>query len=386
MRAGSMKLIFDTAPLTEPAPATGLTGVGRWTLGAIAGLSAAAPEWSIRGVGVSLRPLAPQATAVGPRVALKQIRFSSRAFKLLEYARVLPPMEFFVGEIDAMLGNGYVNRRSRRAADIPVIYDLSVIRFPETHPNSRVWYIAKQLKGTLERATLIVTISESVRREISERFGIDEKLIWVAPPGSESLGLNSSTGSIDLRSLPDEYLLSVGTLEPRKNLARLLEAHSRLSARHQGFPPLVVAGGRGWRSEEFSTLLQSGIASGTVRLLGYVDDEALSTLYRNATALVYPSLYEGFGMPVVEALAAGCPVITSNSSGTAEAAGNAALLVDPRSIDEIENAISRLVDDEPLRLKLKALGIERALEFSWSRTGACLKRAIETAVALKSGR
>jgi len=293
-------------------------------------------------------------------------------------------MEFFVGDIDAMLGNGYVNRRSREAADMPVIYDLSVLTMPETHPRSRVWYIAKQLKGTLERATLIVTISESVRDEISDRFGIDKNLIAVVPPGAEPLGLESESDSIDLLGLPSEYLLSVGTLEPRKNLGRLLKAHSRLTARHSDFPRLVIAGGRGWRSKEFNSLLEQQIQSGNVVVLGYVGDKALITLYRNATALIYPSLYEGFGMPVIEAMAAGCPVITSSGSGTGEAAGSAALLVDPKDVDSIEGAMSAMVDSETMRTKMSALGTERALEFSWSRTGLQLKTVVEMAVAIKA--
>lgn len=320
---------------------------------------------------------------MGSKVQLRQICFSSRAFKLLEYVRAVPPMEFFMGEIDAMLGNGYVNRRSRRAADIPVIYDLSVLTFPETHPKTRVWYIAKQLKGILARATLVVTISESVRTEISEYFGVDKAMICVVPPGSELLGLESNSDSIDLSRLPDDYVLSVGTLEPRKNLRRLLQAHARLRSRQPGFPRLVIAGGRGWRSEEFSNLLKQQISVGNVIMLGYVDDATLNILYRHAIALIYPSLYEGFGMPVIEAMAAGCPVVTSTGSGTAEAAGDAAILVDPTDVDDIEESIERVVNDESLRAKLSALGIQRAQAFSWSRTAECLKVAIETAVAMK---
>jgi len=235
----------------------------------------------------------------------------------------------------------------------------------------------------LARATLIVTISESVRTEISEYFGFDKGLICVVPPGSELLGLESSADSIDLSGLPKDYVLSVGTLEPRKNLGRLLEAHARLRSRHSGFPRLVIAGGRGWRSEEFSNLLKQQIIAGNVMVLGYVDDATLNILYRNAMALIYPSLYEGFGMPVIEAMSAGCPVVTSNCSGTAEAAGNAAILVDPTEVDDIEESVERVVNDDSLRINLSAMGTQRAREFSWNRTAECLKMAIETAVAMK---
>jgi glycosyltransferase involved in cell wall biosynthesis len=174
--------------------------------------------------------------------------------------------------------------------------------------------------------------------------------------------------------LPDEggvpaqpYILNVGTLEPRKNLAGLLQAFAR--ARRKGLPhSLVVVGANGWGNSSVERLVDELGIREHVHVSGFVDDQTLPRLYAAADFFVYPSLYEGFGLPVLEAMACGAPVITSNVSSMPEVAGGAALLVDPRSTDELCDAMLRLAGDGQLRSLLRVKGKERAGQFSWERT------------------
>jgi glycosyltransferase involved in cell wall biosynthesis len=159
----------------------------------------------------------------------------------------------------------------------------------------------------------------------------------------------------------------VGTLEPRKNLARVLEAYALLARERPASPRLLVVGGQGWGGIDLPRLVQRLGVAGQVELAGYVSDERLRELYAGATMLVYPSLYEGFGFPVLEAMSAGCPVITSNTSSLPEIAGTAALLVDPTAPAEIAAALARLLDEPELTGRLRREGRRRARAFSWER-------------------
>jgi glycosyltransferase involved in cell wall biosynthesis len=167
---------------------------------------------------------------------------------------------------------------------------------------------------------------------------------------------------------PGRYFLHVGTVEPRKNLLRLLRAFERISRADPRAPDLVFVGGSGWRNREFYRAIETSPAGSRVRLMGYLPEHDLAALYSASLATVYPSLYEGFGLPPLEAMACGAPVVTSNTSSLPEVVGDAALLVDPRDVGAIEAALVQVKEDPVLREALRAKGLQRAKQFSWDVT------------------
>jgi glycosyltransferase involved in cell wall biosynthesis len=178
-----------------------------------------------------------------------------------------------------------------------------------------------------------------------------------------------------------EFLLSVCTLEPRKNLKRLLESYKIFKEQTKSECKLALVGGAGW-GESIQPIIDGlGQSGKDVIVTGYVSDEMLPLFYRRALAFVYPSLYEGFGLPVLDAMTMGAPVITSNISSIPEIAGDAALMLDPTSVEEIANALCRVVEDSELRKRLSADGLSRASQFSWNRCAEETKAAYARALA-----
>jgi glycosyltransferase involved in cell wall biosynthesis len=188
----------------------------------------------------------------------------------------------------------------------------------------------------------------------------------VSPSYSAHVSLEAIERVRTRYALPSSYLLYVGRLEPRKNLPRLLDAYRRLVGRTPSLPPLILAGAPGWHWRETEPAIRR--LGSAVKMLGYVAEDDLPALYAQARIFVYPSLYEGFGIPVLEALACGTPTITSNRSSTAEVAGGAAELVDPYDVADISAAIGRLLDNDLRRDELRRKGLARAAQFSWDRT------------------
>jgi glycosyltransferase involved in cell wall biosynthesis len=249
-------------------------------------------------------------------------------------------------------------------AGCPVVLTIHDISY-EIHPE--FFSRAERLRGrTLirdgaRRARVVVTVSETSRRDIIERYGVPEDRVVAIHNGVSQRFLDAPPR--DLGPIGDRpvTVLAVGTLQPRKNLGRLLEAVARAATRRP--IRLRVVGPDGYQADAIRSRLAD---SADVDIAGYVSDDALLDEYRRADMLVYPSLYEGFGLPVVEAMAAGTPVITSTSGSLPEVAGDAALLIDPLDVGAIADAILRLAEDESLRRDLVTKGMERAQRFSWA--------------------
>jgi glycosyltransferase involved in cell wall biosynthesis len=241
------------------------------------------------------------------------------------------------------------------------IHDLIHLRVPGESSRVRRLYYATVVRPAAKRAARIFTVSEYSRREIIEWAGVDERRVVVVGNGvSEAF----TPGPVDRTSLPERpYFLHVGRRASHKNVGRLLAAYA--ASRAGAHVDLVFTG----HADE-STLgaaRRLGIPDSCLRFSGNVNDAALANLYRGATALVFPSLYEGFGIPIVEAMACGTPVITAKATATPEVAGEGnALLVDPEREDELAAAIVRVLEDQALRERLAARGLERAREFTWS--------------------
>ncbi len=256
-----------------------------------------------------------------------------------------------------------------RYRNVITVCDVTPLLFPGTHGRMNVWHHQLALPAILRRADRIMTISECSKRDIVRLYGVPAEKVTVTMLAADMSFCPVPAGLPGrlVTDLPRPYILNVGTLEPRKNLDGLLRAFA--AARRQGLPhTLVIAGARGWGKSRLAPLVaQLGLAD-AVLFTGFVADEDLPHLYVGADFFIYPSLYEGFGLPPLEAMACGTPVITTNVSSLPEVTGDAALLVDPRSEAELAAAMLRLAGDSQLRQDLRERGLARAKEFSWQRT------------------
>lgn len=263
---------------------------------------------------------------------------------------------------------------------VATIHDLSHHLHPQFHPAARIDYMRSALPDCLRRADHLITDAESVRQELVEHFGYPAERITAislgASPSFRPHSPQEASARIAQWDLqPQGYGLYVGTIEPRKNLDRLLTAYEALPQALRQRYPLVLAGGSGWRSEHTHQRIARAASAGWLRYLRYVSQEDLPALYAGARVFVYPSLYEGFGLPVLEAMASGLPVITSNCSSLPEVVGSAALQVHPEDVTALAQAIARALQDDPWRVHARAAGLQRSRQFSWQR---CVEQTVQT--------
>ena len=269
---------------------------------------------------------------------------------------------------------------------VMTLHDLTHLHYPHTQPRDRLAEIERRIGPALERAQCILTDSQFVADEISRHYGVAAKRLQVAPLGCAERfhprsadELRGSLATLDLE--PGAYLLCVGTLEPRKNLSQALRAYALLPATMRARFPLVIAGMAGWRGEDFAADLRRGLAGGQVRLLGYLNDRALAELLAGARMLLFPSLYEGFGLPVLEAMASGVPVLLAPRAALPEVAGEAGVYSEPGDDRSWCEAILRLIEDPAEWQARRACGLQRAQHFSWKRcatqTIAAYRQAME---------
>ncbi len=246
--------------------------------------------------------------------------------------------------------------------------DLSLLRYPETHPRERVWFFKFLWRQRKRFATHILTLSQYMREEICDMLDWPENRVTAVPlaPADVFHPRDKRDVAATCRALgvPDDYLLFVGSLEPRKNLDLLVKAleQGRFDI------PLVLVGWEGWGEKAWLKAVRSNKLKKRIFVVGYVDDETLARLYTGAMALVYPSLYEGFGLPILEAMACGCPVICSNVSSMPEVAEDAARLINPLDVQDLIAAIDEVVDSSVYRAHLSKKGLVRASTFNWART------------------
>ncbi|MHC8397813.1 glycosyltransferase family 4 protein [Pseudomonas sp. LB3P93] len=265
------------------------------------------------------------------------------------------------------------------------LHDLTHLHYPETQPPSRLREIERRLADGVQRASLILTDSQYIADEAQAHFALPAERFVVAPLGvaarfhprePEAIDAVLKAHGVEAR----EYFLCVGTLEPRKNLTLALRAHARLpEAVRQRFP-LLIAGMAGWQGEQFSDELRAALATGDVCLLGYLPDEALAQLLAGARALIFPSLYEGFGLPVLEAMASGTPVILTRHSAMPEVAGAAGNYIAADDPDNLRDAMSQLIDDPLHWQSCREAGLQQAKLFSWERCAKVTARAYRQAM------
>ncbi len=250
------------------------------------------------------------------------------------------------------------------------VHDLIFRHLPEHHKRLNRWYLNATMPLYCRRAAHIIAVSEATRQDLIAAYGVPQEKITVvleaADPQFKPQPPERVMHVRGVYGLPETYLLYVGTIEPRKNLTRLLHAWEPLYLAKEA-PPLAIAGKRGWLAEDFYAALEASPAREGVLFTGFVADDDLPALYSGAMAFVFPSLYEGFGLPPLEALACGAPVLCSNTSSLPEVVGDAALTMDPTSVEAIREGLRRLSGDTLLRAELREKGLRRAAAFSWER-------------------
>lgn len=271
--------------------------------------------------------------------------------------------EYLFHEPNYMLG-------AYQGPSIITVHDLSHIHHPECHPEDRIRFFNEHLPTSIERACHILTVSEFVREELISLLGISADKVTTTHNGvDESYHPRDEVQCCEALAryglTYQRYLLVVGTVEPRKNLRRLVNAYLMLPKVLQQAYPLLLVGGKGWESPEFYAQLDRLQAAGSLIWPGYVTEVDLPVLYAGAKALAFPSIYEGFGLPVLEAMASGVPALAAQQSAPAEILGEAGMLVDTLDEQAMADGLQRMLEDEQWAQQARALGLMRARQFTW---------------------
>lgn len=277
------------------------------------------------------------------------------------FDRLLPGAELFHATEHLLLP-------LRRVPTVLTVHDLIYHLFPQHHKRLNYWYLNLAMPLYCRRADAIITVSASSKRDLVRCYGVPPDKVTVvheaAAPHFRPAPPEAIAAARRRYGLPERYVIYVGTIEPRKNLMRLLDAMELLHEKG-GYARLVVVGGRGWLYEDFFRRLEE-MPPGAVILPGYVPDEDLPALYSGAVLFVLPSLYEGFGLTVLEAMACGTPVVCSQTSSLPEIAGHAASYFDPTDTEAMAEAMYQVLSDEERQTEMRARGLAQAAQFSWS--------------------
>jgi glycosyltransferase involved in cell wall biosynthesis len=262
-----------------------------------------------------------------------------------------------------------------------VIYDTTFKLYPQKADKLFRLYLNFLLPAVLRKASKIITLSTNSKMDIIKYFQVPEEKIEVIYGAADSSFqiVDDDTTRRKIRErfrLPDKYILNVNVLEPRKNIETLLSAYDRIRKTHAPPCKLVIVGGRGWGYQRIFQTVNDLHLEKDVVFTGFVPDEALNYLYNMAEVFVFPSLYEGYGLPVIEAMACGCPVISSNRASLPEVVGDSGLLVDPEDIEAMAAAIWKVISNPRLNQDLRKKSLERSKHFSWENSGQKLKTLI----------
>ena len=348
-------------------------GVGSYTRGLIEGLAAVDADneyvlYSYLDVPQSPEPIFPQQQ----NFAFRMLQLEGEHWERIWYKADLPPKEAI--EVVDVLHSPFFNApREHHGALVVTVYDVSFLLQPQFHTEANRLHC---LQGTLNAALYadrIIAISQQTKTDLMDYFSIPAERIRVIHPAHRKVyyrehDVEVIRGALERLGIFHNFILFVGSLEPRKNLKTLLQAYATYVTHHASKEWLVVAGGKGWLNDDLSQVAaELGIAE-RVKFLGYVQEADLRVLYSAAMLFVYPSIYEGFGLPPLEAMACGAPVITSNTSALPEVVGDDALLIDPHSSKALYQAMERVLSDDDLRSRMRQQSLARATLFSWERT------------------
>lgn len=367
-----MRIVLDARPALDPRR----TGVGHYASMLIRHLPLAEPAdeivaWYLHARGI-LHPKRFFDDVDAPNLHERASRFPARVFGPVSWRLQVPRLESLVGSFDALLATNFVPPPTRSRGVVLVVHDLAYRRFPETAPQIDARWERRFARALRDCAAVIVP-SASARADLLASYPLDAGRVRVVPHGVDRFDAppaNVVSDTLQRYGIEPPYVLFVGGIEPRKNLRALVEAFSRVDDGAR----LVIAGGavRWFPSGESDLHAAVRALPGDVRdrivFTGYVQRVDRDALLARATVLAYPSIYEGFGFPVLEAMAAGVPVLTSTASSLPEVAGDAAVLVDPSDREAIADGLDRLLGDGSLRDRLRDAGRARASAFTWDAT------------------
>lgn len=374
-----MRITIDYTPALRQT-----AGIGRYTRGLVAALAEADRDNCYR---LFCAGAAPDRTTWPENFAVHVSPVPARWLTAGWHRLRLPlPVERLAGDCDIFHSPDFSLPPLRSARGVVTVHDLSFLRLPEHADPGLRDYLQKAVPRAVARAHRVLADSENTKRDLIELLRVAEEKISVVPAGVETrfrpVRDTIRLAEVQKRyNLPDWFILSVGTLEPRKNLTRLITAYAQMR-RQTGLPhALVLAGKPGWLYEGiYDQVTQEGLED-HVRFTGFIDDADLPALYTLADLLAFPSLYEGFGLPPLEAMACGTPVVCSNNSSLPEAVGSAALLVDPTDVDGLADAMARVLGNASLRARLGDLGRAQAARFTWDAAARKLLEAYQLAVS-----
>jgi glycosyltransferase involved in cell wall biosynthesis len=308
-----------------------------------------------------------------PGLALKLSRLpTSRPVVRIFWEQVVQPFALRKEKVDLLHALAFVTPLLSPCPSVVTIYDLSFLLYPEGFKRAKRFYLNLFTRLSARRARRIIAISESTKRDVVRLLGVPPEKVGVIYCGIDEAFrplLDDQVAAFrSERGLPERFILFVGTIEPRKNVTRLIEAFASLHTCELANLKLVIGGAKGWfYGDVFARVEELGLES-AVMFPGYIPVSELPLWYNAAELFVYPSLYEGFGLPPLEAMACGTPVVTANTSSLPEVVGQAGLTVDPLDVEGLAEAMRRILDDEALRYEMRGRGLQRARDFSWTKT------------------
>jgi alpha-1,3-rhamnosyl/mannosyltransferase len=366
-----LKVILSTDPVKFP-----LTGIGRYTYELAKGLQSADLDRLAFLRGYRIEKDLPIIAQTDPmaRQATWKTRAQKNQLAVALYRRLNPWLKAraLQGLEDHLFHgpNYYLPPFSGRS--IVTIHDLSAYLWTDSHPPERVRYMQAEIELSLKRASALITDTEYTRHEVAKFFGWPLEKIHAVPLAcSQDFRPRTSNDLMPVLArynlAPNAYALAISTIEPRKNIETLIDAYGRLPTDLKTRFPLVLAGYTGWESEALHRKITNAEREGWLRYLGYVQATDLPFVLSGARLFSFPSLYEGFGLPVLEAMASGVPVIASNASTLPEVTNGAALLHDPRDTITLTNLLAQGLDDEAWLTSARDKGLVRAAQFSWEK-------------------
>lgn len=360
------------------------TGVEEYTLGLLKELlhSGGTDHYVLFFNSWKRPPRSLYALAHHDNVTLKAYRFPNKLLNFFLWYLRFPTLDRLMGGVDVVfMPNQNFAGVSKHVPLVVTAHDLSFELFPETFSwKQRLWHYLVDFRGLVRRATYVVAVSESTKADVVNTYKVSGEKIKVIPsgydPACQVIDRNKPI-LVEVQKkyqLPYKYILSFATFEPRKNLISVIEAYEAFVTQNPDTPHhLVLAGSPGWEKRELYQRIRSSEAKERIHLIGFVDEADKPGVYNLASVFVYPSLYEGFGFPPLEAMACGVPVIVSHSSSLPELVGEAGILIDPYRPQEILDALEALLKDTELPTLLRKRGLEKSVRYSWARTSKDMK-------------
>lgn len=359
-----MKIGIDIRPLRDI-----MTGIGRYQYELLEALARIDSNNEYILFYNSLSPRIPEDLPRSDNFRLVFTRLPGKFLTALWAFTPLISVERFTGSINVFHSPSFQVPPARKAARVFTVFDLIALTYPEMAIPSAVRHFRPRVRHYAARADLIVAISKATGADVVRHLSVPEEKVVTVYPGTtpfERADANQIAATRRKYGIKGDYLLFVSRLDPRKNLSRLFKAFENSGLYRE--LELLVAGPEGWHMEEMFETWNKSKCKDKIRWLDYVNDGDLSPLYSGAMAFVYPSIVEGFGLPILEAMSVGCPVLTSDCSSMPEVAGDAALYVDPFDIDSISDGLLKIANDSDLRTRLSRSGKERVALFTWENT------------------